>query len=191
MGKVKKSLAIVMLIAVPLLSAQEIEQSGAVPQRKGAADTVTTPATSWMLNESLVIVPGEREKLGESIFLKLPEEGQSKRPESKTFASEFRKEMNSLALTIPDLSASWFGVSWYVRNPLRYKLSPGSTYAHQLGLSSGEWVLSVDGIGMTSLENLDVALHYPFAKNMSLNLRYSDMQYKLNIQATGKLPWER
>jgi hypothetical protein len=190
MSKVKKSLTILMLVSVPLLRAQDIEQSGTVPQRIGEADTVTAAATSRVLNENLVIVPGEREKLGESIFFKLPEEGKLKQPESKTFASEFRKEMNSLALTIPDLSASWFGVSWYVRNPLRYKLSPGSTYAHQLGLSSGKWVLSVDGIGMTSLENLDVALYYPFAKNMSLNIRYSDMQYKLNVQATGKLPWE-
>jgi hypothetical protein len=188
---VKKSLTILMLVGVSLLSAQDIEQSGAVPQLKGEADTASTAVISRVLNESLVIVPGEREKLDESIFFKLPEEGKLKQPESKTFASEFRKEMNSLALTLPDLSASWFGVSWYVRNPLRFKLSPGSTYAHQLGLSSGRWVLSVDGIGMTSLENLDVALHYPFAKNMSLNLRYSDMQYKLNIQATGKLPWER
>ena len=187
----KKSLTILMLLGVPFLSAQDIEQSGAVPQRKGELDTAITAVTSRLLNERLVIVPGEREKLDESIFFKLPEEGKLKQPESRTFASEFRKEMNSLALTLPDFSASWFGVSWYVRNPLRYKLSPGSTYAHQLGLSSGKWVLSVDGIGMTSLGNLDVALHYPFAKNMSLNFRYNDMQYKLNIQATGKLPWER
>ena len=178
------------MVGASLAVAQNPERSQQVLQPDGRADSVSAFAGPWLPNESLMLVPGEREKLSESIFFKLPEEGKSKQPESKTFASEFRKEINSLALTLPDLSASWFGVSWYVRNPLRYKLSPGSTYAHQLGLSSGEWILSVDGIGMTSLENLDVALYYPFAKNMSLNIRYSDMQYKLNVQATGKLPWE-
>jgi hypothetical protein len=190
MGRVKKAWVILLLIGAPLLSAQDVEQSATAPQRKGEADTVSAEAGPVALHESLVIAPGEREKLGESIFFRLPEEGRSKQPESKTFASEFRKEINSIALTLPDLSASWFGFSWYVRNPLRYKLSPGSTYEHQFGLSSGKWVLSVDGIGMTSLENLDVALQYPFGKNMSLYFRYNDMQYKLRIQATGKLPWE-
>ena len=65
MDKVKKSLTILILIGVPLLSAQDIEQSEAVPQRKGEADTVFTAAISRVLKESLVIVPGEREKLGE------------------------------------------------------------------------------------------------------------------------------
>jgi hypothetical protein len=190
MGDAVKFFIILMMVGTSLAVAQNPEQSPQLLQLNGRADSVSAFVGPRLPNESLMLVPGEREKLGESIFLKLPEEGKSKQPESKTFASEFRKEMNSLALTIPDLSASWFGVSWYVRNPLRYKLSPGSTYAHQFGLSSGKWVLSVDGIGMTSLENLDVALYYPFAKNLSLNIRYSDMQYMLNFQATGKLPWE-
>ena len=186
----KTWLTILVLGSVSLSAAQSLKQSGTEPLPLGEADTVSTTVKVWTPTESLVIVPGEREKLSESIFFKLPEQTQSRQPESKSFASQFRKEMNSLAVTIPDLSASWLGFSWYIRNPLRYKLSPGSTYAHQLGFSSGKWVFSVDGIGMTSLENLDVALQYPFAKNMSLYLRYSDMQYKLNLQATGKLPWE-
>jgi hypothetical protein len=179
-----------LLAGASLSNAQSFEESEVGLEPGGTADTVSAER-SPKLRESLVIVPGEREKLGESIFFKLPEELKSRQPESKTFASEFRKEMNSLAVTLPDLSASWFGFSWYVRNPLRYKLSPRSTYEHQLGLSSGTWTLSVDGIGMNSLERLDVAFQYPFGKNMSLLIRYSDMQYKLNIQATGKLPWER
>lgn len=190
MGQMNRLLTILVLASASLLSARELEQAGIASQPDGRQDSVSATARPSALNESLVIAPGEREKLSESIFFKLPERGKSSQPESRTFAAEFRKEMNSLALTLPDLSASWFGFSWYVRNPLRYKLSPGSTYEHQFGLSSGKWVLSVDGIGMNSFDNLDVALQYPFGKNMSLWVRYSDMQYKLNIQATGKLPWE-
>lgn len=189
--KVKLLLTIAVLFGVSVASAQNSEQRGWTRPLNDPEDTVSAAVRFAVPGESQVLVPGQRERLGESIFLKLPDEGKSKQSDSRSFASEFRKEMNALAVTLPDLSASWGTVSWYVRNPLRYKLSPGSTFEHQAGLKSGKWVLSVDGIGMNSLENLDIALQYPFAKNMSLYVRYSDMQYKLDIRAFGKMPWER
>jgi hypothetical protein len=126
----------------------------------------------------------------ESVLLQLPDERTSRQSGSKSIAKTLREEMKSLGNSLPDLSLSLLGVSWYVRNPLRYRLAPGSTYAHQMGFSSGEWNLTIDGIKTNTFEDLDIALQWPVNTSMNLFVRYSDMQYRLDLQAFGKLPWE-
>ena len=187
----KKLLTILVLVGVSFSRAQHPDPSVTELPLNGGGGSLPTDMSSEAPIASNVITPGEQAKSTESVCIILPDERKPMRSRSRSFFTAFREEMNSFALTLPDLSASWFGFSWYVRNPLRYKLSPGSTYEHQFGLSSGDWLLSVDGIGMTSLSRLDIAFQYPFGKNMSLCVRYNDLQYKLNIQAVGKLPWER
>ena len=126
----------------------------------------------------------------EPVFVKFSEEGRPQQSNSRSFVASLRERMESLADRLPDLSIAWLGVSCYVRNPLRYKLAPGSTYAHQMGFSAGDWNLSVDGIKPSTLEDLNIALQCPVGERIHLFVRYSDMQYRVDVFACGKLPWE-
>ncbi len=130
------------------------------------------------------------ETSSQSIQIMLPDDKRPCRPAPRSLASSIRMEVASLADRLPDLAVSWLGVSCYVRNPLRFKLSPGSTYPHQIGVSSGNWFLSIDGIRTNTLEDVDIALQYPLGTKIKLFVRYADMQYKLDLYAFGKMPWE-
>ena len=141
-------------------------------------------------DRGMTIAAQERVKDTGSVLVKFSDEGKARQSGSTSFLTSVREEMNSLADRLPDLSVSWLGVSCYVRNPLRYKLSPGSTYAHQMGFSTGDWFLSVDGIKTNTFEDLRIALQCPVGKRISVFVGYSDMQYKLDVHAIGKLPWE-
>jgi hypothetical protein len=126
----------------------------------------------------------------QSVHLQFPDERLFRGAKPRSFITTFREEMKALGNSIPEVSLSLFGISWYVRNPLRYRLSPGNTYAHQMGFSTAGWSLTIDGIRTNTFENLDIALQWPVNSGMNVFVRYSDMQCWLALQTFGKLPWE-
>ncbi len=175
MGTMKKSLAVLIVLGVSLASAQDVEHSRAKCDKPG--------------NEPMIASQnGVRDT--EPVGVKFSDQRKAERPGAKSIFNSVREEMNSLADRFPDLSVSWLGVSCYVRNPLRYRLAPGRTFAHQMGFNAGNWFLSVDGIQPSTLEDLKLALQCPVGSRINLFLRYSDSQYWVDVHAIGKLPWE-
>ena len=172
-GAMKTFLTILVVAGVSFANAQDSLRLAMVPEANARKDTVSSSV-----------------KANGPISFNVSDEGRSNRSGSPSVLSAIREEINSLAVKLPDLSVSWLGFSGYVRNPLRYKLSPGSTYPHQIGFSKGDWTLSIDGIKTNTLEDLHIALQYPFGKSMTFLVRYNDMQYKVGIQSFGALPWE-
>ncbi len=180
MVELKKLITILLVAGVSFSSAQESART----------DTDCVGAKRGVTDNGLTIANGEAARGSESMYLDLSERKQPGQPRPKTMFSSFRKEMKILATTLPDLSVSWFGLSCYVRNPLKFKLSPGTTYDHQMGFASGDFVLSVDGIKTTTLADMNLALQYPVSESMNLFFRYRDTHYMVDLQALGKLPWE-
>jgi len=180
MVEVKKLITILIVLVVSFSSAQENARKDGtcVGLKRGVTDN------------GLTFADGEWARGSESMMLDLSERKQPRQLRPRTLFSSFRQEMKSLASTLPDVAVSWFGLSCYVRNPLKYKLSPGSTYDHQVGLATGDWSLSVDGIKPTTLADMHLALQYPVSASMNLFFRYRDTHYMVDLQALGKLPWE-
>ncbi len=188
--KMKKSLTILMVVGVSLSSAQDLQYSEMRPRANDRADSVSVGVKSGAPDKGLMYVARSEARGTESVFVKFSGKGNLGRSDSRSFVTSLREEMRSLVDRLPDLSIAWLGVSCYVRNPLRYKLAPGSTYAHQMGFSAGDWNLSVDGIKPNTLEDLHIALQCPVGERISLFVRYTDMQYKVDVYAIGRLPWE-
>jgi hypothetical protein len=176
-----------MVVGVSLSSAQHSEVT---PQANDRGGNLSVGLWREAPAKGMMIDAQGRVKDTGSVLVKFSDEGNSRQSGSKSFLTSVREEMTSLADRLPELSVSWLGVSCYVRNPLRYKLSPGSTYAHQMGFSAGDWFLSVDGIKTDTFEDLRIALQCPVGKRINVFVGYSDMQYKVDVHAIGKLPWE-
>jgi hypothetical protein len=113
-----------------------------------------------------------------------------KAPHVKTPFESFRKELDSLTSTLPDLSASWWGITGRLRNPLRYKIVPRQSFADELSFQTGKWLLSINGIRSTTLEDLELALFYPFGETMNVVVRSDGVYYVMTFDLSGKLPWE-
>jgi len=180
MTRVKTLLTVLVVVAVSLASAHE----------NGGKDSVAASAKLRAPDACFMVPAPERAAGCESVSITLPTEQKPVRSGRKSFFSSVRAEMHSLACTLPDLSMSLFGVSCFFRNPFKYSLSPGSTFAHQIGFSAGPWTLNIDGVRATTLENVNIALQYPVNEKIRLLFRYTDMQYKLDLHAFGKMPWE-
>jgi len=177
---VKFLLTILIVLSVSLASASTAggKDSASVGPKPGACNID-------------VMVPAPEKPAGcESIAIAFPPPSAPKRVGPKSFFSSVRAEMQSLALTLPDFSVSLFGVSCYVRNPLKHKLAPNTTFENQIGFSTGDWLLNINGLKANTLRDLDVALQFPTGADMRLFFRYSDMIYKLDLQAIGRMPWE-
>jgi hypothetical protein len=173
MGKVKKLFMILAWACTSLASAQGSHSSGMVPRAPRAEDSVSRASSGK-----------------EAVSFNFSEQGRYNRPGAPSVFTALREEVNSFALKLPDISVYWLGVSCYVRNPLRYQLSPGSTYAHQIGLSNGNWILSIDGIKTNTLDDMRVALQYPLGRSVTFLVRYEGTQYRIGVQSAGVLPWE-
>jgi hypothetical protein len=190
MGQLKKLLTILMVTGVSLLSAQDFRHSAMTPQANDRDDSVAVGVRCEPPSKGLMIAVPDGARKTEPVLVKFSDKEKPKRSGSTSILSSLREKMNSLADRFPDLSVSCLGVSWYVRNPLRYRLAPGRTYGHQMGFNAGDWFLSVDGIQPNTLEDLRLALQCPVGSKINLFLRYSDSRYWVDVHALGKLPWE-
>ena len=186
----KKLLTVLMVVGVSLLSAQDFRHSGMRPQANAREDSLSFSPRPDTPDQGTIYAAQDQVRSTEQVDVSFREGGKPKPSGARTFVTALREEMNILSDSFPDLSLSWLGVSCYVRNPLRYTLSPGNTYAHQMGFRTGDWILTVDGIKTDTFQDLDIALQCPVGKRVNLFIRYSDMQYKVDFHAFGRLPWE-
>lgn len=209
----KNLLAVLMVLGVSYLGAQDLKQMGVYKkvlpsvgtlQAKNNDGNLFVAGRFVALNEGPVIAPVAGD--AESGFVWFSDVGgfevsgfvgEHKRtdlvkevPHTMSFFESLREEIGSWTGAVPDLSTSWLGISCFVRNPVRYMLVPEKNYAHELGFRTGDWVLSIDGIRSNTLQDLKIALEFPLGKTVSLFVKRSDISYNLDVDVSGKLPWQ-
>ena len=174
-------LVVVMVLGVSFMSAQAMAQAGATQRGATNDDGSFIGRRFATIDEDLTIAPRYSE-VNFAVFRRVSGPA--------SFVESIRKEISIWSGTLPDLSGSWLGIFCYVRNPLRYGFAPENSYPHQIGFCSGDWNLSVDGIKLNSLQDMNIILRFSPGRTLTLFVKRSDILYTFDLALSGKLPWE-